>query len=148
MIPFYCGYCSRWVEGKHQFCPTCGRPQRGRMCRRCKKKVPSQATHCPSCGGNDRLTEPAVHGWNLNRKVKLTITAALVPFAGLAVHLLIPLVKALLFWGHRLLLPVVVYASLFWLLTAILPRPAGQKVRHAVWWILRQLVRFLGNLIQ
>ena len=146
-MPFYCGYCSRWVESKHQFCPTCGRPQRGRMCRRCKKKVPTNATHCPSCGGDDRLTEPAVKGLRLNWKVKLALFAGAIPLGWLVIHLVTPVLYRLVLWLEHLAANVLIYTALFWILTACLPRSLGQKVRTVTWSIVRQIGRILGNLL-
>lgn len=145
-MPFYCGYCSRWVESKHKFCPTCGRPRSGRLCRRCKSKVPTTATHCPGCGGSDRLTEPAVRGWRPPRALKLALVMVLLPTAWLLVGLLTPLVQVAWRWTLELLAQAFGYGLAVWFATALLPRPTGQKVRKAAWWMIRQLARVIGNL--
>lgn len=145
-MPFYCGYCSRWVESKHKFCPTCGRPKSGRLCRRCKSKVPNDATHCPSCGGNDRLTEPAVRGWRIPRRFRFLALGLIVVLGPLLLGWLAPFVKAVWFWLLHLAFQLALYVGAFWLLTALLPRALGQKIRRAVWWTIRQVIRVAGNL--
>jgi len=147
-MPFYCGYCSTWVASKHKFCPTCGRPKEGRLCRRCKTKVPGNATHCPSCGGSDRLTESAIRIWRPSRLLRIGTLAILISVAWTIAGPAALWLKGLAIQAERIVLETLAYLVAFWLLTAALPRPHGQKIRKGAWWIVRVMARFVGNLVR
>ncbi|MFN3650403.1 MAG: double zinc ribbon domain-containing protein [Armatimonadota bacterium] len=142
-MPWYCGYCSAWNKSTHRVCPSCGRPAKGRLCRRCRADVPKDASYCTNCGSS-RLTEAAVRKLPLptTLPLRLALLAGILLLLWLAIHLLRWVLHgALSFAAHAL-----VWVVVAWLLTGILPRPWGAKARGAVWTTLKYSVEFLRNL--
>lgn len=144
---WYCGYCSRWNKSGFRVCPTCSRPPKGRLCRGCKEIVPKDATYCTRCGGS-RLTPAAVKKLPFSRPARVGLLVVGAAGVGLLVWLLVPVIQVALLWVCRLAVHVLFLAICFWLLTGLLPRPLGAKVRGCVWGFLCFLWRFAANLVQ
>jgi hypothetical protein len=83
----------------------------------------------------------------LSWQTRLAVRCGIVLALWLFIKLVIPLLLALLAWLGCLLWKVVCWGLIFWLVTALLPRPLGSFLRRALWWTVRLLARILGNLV-
>lgn len=144
-MPWYCARCTRWNPSRYLACPACGRPARGRLCRRCRQSAPKDALFCTNCG-SDSLSEPG-GTLRLSRRLRWGLALAGVSLAWLTVYLVAPWVVLAGVWVCGLMWRLALYAAVFVLLTALPPRPWGQRLRGAAWWVVRFLFRTAGNLV-
>jgi hypothetical protein len=112
--------------------------------------VPRDALFCTSCGaGSDRLTPPGVrHRLPIVLPLRLAALAVLVLLGWLILRLLGPHLATAWLLLCRWLLTAGKYVLIFWLLTGLLPRPWGARVRGAAWTLAKSVVRFVVNLFQ
>jgi RNA polymerase subunit RPABC4/transcription elongation factor Spt4 len=141
-MSWFCATCSRWNRSGRRVCPYCGRPPRGRLCRRCKTAAPRDAVSCPGCGSTD-LTEPGAAGGRVSLWLRLGLLAGGSLVAWPLILSLQPWLHRALLWTGRVLERLMVDALIFWMVTGLLPAPLGQRLRRAAGW----LIRFFGRLI-
>lgn len=146
-MPWYCGHCGRWNPRRYRVCPTCRRPESGRLCLGCRGSVPPEAVCCPACAGV-RLTDPGSSRpvWGLLLRLSLLAGCAL--FLGPVVRLLRPGLLALEAWAMGLAWQVGTFGLAFWLLSGLLPAPLRQGVRRAGRGAVRWAARSLGALFR
>jgi len=130
-MPWFCGYCSHWNKSQFRVCPQCGRPAKGRICKRCKETAPKDAIYCTNCGST-KLTEAGARRLPFSVPVRIGLLTVVILLGWVLVRLLTPFFLAVLTWLCKLLFHLLTLALVFWLITGLLPSPWGARLRGGV----------------